>query len=57
MIRSLYRGGKLKMVEWDVAMVTAADYTVEWAIPEDVYDRWYHEEYSKDGRCPQYGHL
>ena len=49
MIRSLYRGGKLKMVEWDVAMVTAADYTVEWAIPEEVYDRWYNEEYSKDG--------
>ena len=49
MIRNLYRGGRLKMVEWDVAMVTAADYTVELSIPEGVYDRWYKDEYSKNG--------
>ena len=37
------------MVEWDLAMVTAGDYTVEWAIPKKFYDRWYREEYSKEG--------
>ena len=31
-----------------MAMVTAADYTVEFAIPEAAYDKWYLEEYSKE---------
>ena len=37
------------MIEWDMAMVTAADYTVEFSIPEVAYEKWYAEDYSKEG--------
>ena len=40
-IRSLYYGGKIKLIEWDFATVTAGDYTVEFPIPEEAYLKWY----------------
>ena len=36
------------MIQWDMAMVTAADYTVEFSIPEEAYEKWYLEDYSKE---------
>ena len=49
MVKSLYQGGKIKMLEWDMAMITAADYTVEFTIPEKAYQKWYDEEYKAAG--------
>jgi hypothetical protein len=49
MIRSLYYGGKIKLIEWDFATITAGDYTVELPIPEVAYIEWYDNEYKKAG--------
>jgi len=40
-VRWLYLKGKLNQVEWDMATITAADYTVEMAIKEKSYLAWY----------------
>ena len=39
--------GKLNQVEWDMATITAADYTVEMPIKEKSYLAWYQREYMK----------
>lgn len=31
-IRSMYQGGKIQRIEWDMATVTAGDYSVEFPI-------------------------
>ena len=49
MVKSLYQGGKIKMLEWDMAMITAADYTLEFTIPESAYKKWYEEDYRAGG--------
>ena len=49
MIRSLYYGGKIKLIEWDFATITAGDYTVELPISEVAYIDWYDNEYKKAG--------
>ena len=49
MIRSLYYGGKIKLLEWDFATITAGDYTVELPIPEKAYVEWYDNEYKAKG--------
>lgn len=41
MIKSLYQGGKIKRLEWDMATITAGDYTVELKIPQAKYEQWY----------------
>jgi hypothetical protein len=33
-IRRLYQGGNIAQIEWDLATITAGDYTVEWEIME-----------------------
>ena len=49
MIRSLHYGGKIKLLEWDFATITAGDYTVELPIPETAYVEWYDNEYKVKG--------
>jgi len=46
-VRWLYLKGKLNQVEWDMATITAADYTVEMPIKEKSYLAWYQREYMK----------
>ena len=48
-VKKLYQGGKIKRLEWDMAMITAADYSVELRIPELEYAKWNDEYYKKDG--------
>ena len=48
-IRWLYQGQKIKQLEWDMATVTAGDYSVELDISRDMYQHWYHTEFSKAG--------
>jgi hypothetical protein len=48
-VKSLFQGGKIKRLEWDMATITAADYSVEFTIPEEGYEKWYNEEYKKQG--------
>jgi len=40
-IRYMFQGGKMKQIDWDMATITAGDYTVEFDIPEAAYDDWY----------------
>lgn len=40
LIRGLYQGGKLGVVEWDLATVTAGDYTIMWEITKETYEAW-----------------
>jgi hypothetical protein len=49
MIKKLYSGGKIKMLEWDMSTITAGDYTVEIKIPNDAYQQWYDGEYRAGG--------
>lgn len=49
MLRHLYQGGKIQQLEWDMATITAGDYTVEFPIDSDNYRRWYDQEYRKPG--------
>ena len=44
-IRCLYQGGKIEQLDWDMATVTAGDYTVEFEIPKEAYEEWYNNEY------------
>jgi len=36
-------------MEWDMATITAGDYTVELKIDPDDYRHWYNNEYRKSG--------
>jgi len=36
-IRYLYQGGKMEQIDWDMATVTAGDYTVEFPIEHSSY--------------------
>ena len=38
--RMMYQGGKIKQLDWDVATVTAGDYSVEFPIEADKYEAW-----------------
>jgi len=49
MIRYLYQGGKMKQIDWDMATVTAGDYTVELPIVREGYDEWKQNNYMKAG--------
>jgi len=49
MIKKMYQGGKIKMLEWDMATITAGDYTVEFKIPESAYQDWYENEFKTGG--------
>jgi hypothetical protein len=40
-IRRLYQGGKITRLEWDMATITAGDYTVEFEIKQESYIAWY----------------
>ena len=49
-IRRLYQGGKIQQLEWDMATITAGDYTVEWMIKPETYNAWYEKKYlGEDG--------
>ena len=37
------------MLEWDMATITAGDYTVEWEIPEAAYREWHENDYTAGG--------
>lgn len=46
-LRHLYQGDKMRQLEWDLATITAGDYTVELEIDSDDYRHWYNHEYKK----------
>ena len=48
-LSSLYKGGKIQQLEWDISTVTAGDYSVEFEIPRTNYEQWYNREYQKSG--------
>ena len=48
-LRHLYQGGKLQQLEWDMATITAGDYTVELDINADNYRQWYNHEFRRPG--------
>lgn len=39
----MYQGGKIQQIEWDMATITAGDYSVEFRISAENY-RWFHSE-------------
>ena len=39
----------IDQIEWDLAMVTAGDYSVEFDIPKSAYKDWYEKIYKKPG--------
>ena len=47
MLQKLYKGGKIEELEWDIATVTAGDYTVEFDIPKHNYYEWYNNMYKR----------
>ena len=46
-IRYLYQGGKMKQIDWDMATVTAGDYTVELPIVKEGYLDWKQNNYKQ----------
>ena len=48
-LRHLFQGGKIQQLEWDMATITAGDYTVELRINPDGYRNWYNTEYRRPG--------
>lgn len=48
-IRYLYQGGKMEQIDWDMATVTAGDYTVEFPIEHSSYQNWKNNEYKRPG--------
>ena len=48
-IKSQYQGGKIQKLEWDVATITAGDYTVEFPIKAEEYAWWKSEVYRGQG--------
>ena len=45
-MRHLSNRQKIDYIEWDIATVTAADYTVEMPIDFRFYKSWYDEHYN-----------
>lgn len=39
-LRNLYEGSKVMQLEWDMATITAGDYTVEMKIDQESYEAW-----------------
>lgn len=39
-LRNLYQGSKVMRLEWDMATITAGDYTVEMKIDQKAYEDW-----------------
>lgn len=48
-LQTLYKGGKITQLEWDLSTVTAGDYSVEFEIPATAYNIWYTRTYKKGG--------
>ena len=48
-LSSLYKGGKIQQLEWDISTVTAGDYSVEFDIPRRNYEEWYNRTYLRSG--------
>ena len=48
-LQTLYKGGKITQLEWDLSTVTAGDYSVEFDIPADAYNIWYTLTYKRSG--------
>ena len=48
-LRHLYQGDKIRQLEWDMATITAGDYTVELKIDKSHYLRWKESEYKRPG--------
>jgi len=48
-IRLMYQGGKIVQLEWDVATVTAGDFSVEFPIKRDSYLQWKEQVYRAPG--------
>jgi hypothetical protein len=39
-IRWFFQGSKVDLMAFDVATITAGDYSIELKIPKDAYDEW-----------------
>ena len=48
-IRSMFQGGKIQQLEWDVSTVTAGDYSAEFPIKAENYAKWKQEVYKAPG--------
>jgi len=48
-IRSMYQGGKIQQIEWDMSTVTAGDYSVELPIKKETYEAWKQSVYRAPG--------
>lgn len=48
-LRHLYQGDKIRQLEWDMATITAGDYTVELKIDKSHYLRWKESVYKRPG--------
>lgn len=48
-IRYMFQGGKIVQLEWDVATVTAGDFSVEFAIKKENYLHWKEHVYRAPG--------
>lgn len=48
-VRWMHLQGKVNQIEWDMATITASDYTVEMTIHKNDYDEWYSRDYKKPG--------
>lgn len=48
-IRYMFQGGKIVQLEWDVATVTAGDFSVEFAIKKENYLQWKENVYRAAG--------
>lgn len=48
-IRYMFQGGKIVQLEWDVATVTAGDFSVEFAIKKENYLHWKENVYRAAG--------
>jgi hypothetical protein len=44
----LRKNSKIKQLEWDVATITAGDYTVEFKISKESHEHWYNTIYPDD---------
>ena len=44
-IRYLFQGSKIQVIEWDMTMVTARDFSTEFPIKQASYDKWKEEVY------------
>ena len=44
-LTSLFKGGSIQQLEWDISTETAGDYSVEFEIPRRNYEEWYNRTY------------